>query len=251
MLQGFHHRLLFSGLLLLAGAAGAALWISNEVAPAAISRATRPAPAVVRSSRAGAEHSSSVSSSAAVAGSVSPVVGGHDDDAPAPLSSGLSSRPVTALHVSDPGLPEVESAGGELPVRQAGSVDSGLVSAPAFTPEVSFSNDHAWITNDPSAPGSSLSLDSQTAVVTAAQPVPGSRGVALGIVVEDMPPDAVAVPDFSPVPGQEPAGTTDLSTPGPIARRSGFTHQQELFRTKWGWAAYDQVQKILREETSD
>ena len=36
-----------------------------------------------------------------------------------------------------------------------------------------------------------------------------------------------------------------------IVATAGFTYEQELFRTKWGWAAYDQVQKVLREETSD
>lgn len=250
MLQSLHHRLLLAGLLLLAGVAVAAWRESDGSGAPAVSRSVRSAPAVVRSSRAGAETLSARSSTSAD-GSRGAVAAVDADGARAVPFAGSLPGTAGSVGASDPVLSGEGSVGETYPVLQSGSEEPGFVSTPAFTPEVSFSNDHAWITNDPSAPGSSLSLDNQTAIVTASQPVPGSRGVALGVVVEDTPPNPVVVPDFSPAPGQEPADAPDLPTPGPVARRSGFSHQQELFRTRWGWAAYDQVQKILREETSD
>ncbi|RYD23868.1 MAG: hypothetical protein EOP88_02405 [Verrucomicrobiaceae bacterium] len=250
MLHSLHHRLLLSGLLLLAGAVLAGVHVSNGYDARVAARPARSAPGVTRSPRGGAEVIP-VLQSASSGGIKSPVSAAHAGDTVAVPHAGSRPEVLASLPSSGSGFATVENSRGNSTVPHSGSEESGFVPTPAFTPDVSFSNEHPWITNDPSVPGSSLSLDNQTATVTAAQPVSGGQGVALAVVVEDFPPHPVAVSDPSSGSEPEAADATDLSTSGPIAQRSGFTYQQELFRTKWGWSAYAQVQKILREDTSD
>lgn len=45
----------------------------------------------------------------------------------------------------------------------------------------------------------------------------------------------------------EAAPTAEPSSAMPGGFSYGLTHEQELFRTKWGWAAFDQAQKALSE----
>ena len=41
------------------------------------------------------------------------------------------------------------------------------------------------------------------------------------------------------------------TVPVPAASRvpAGFSHEEELFRSKWGWAAYDAVRRAARRES--
>lgn len=250
MLHSLHDRLLLSGLLLLAGAVLAGVHVSNGFDARLVTRSARSAQGVTRSSRGGAE-ALQILQSPSAGGIKSPAPAAHAGDTVAVPHVGSRSEVLAALPFSDSEVAAVGDARENSTVQQSGSEESGFVSTSSFTPDVSFSNEHPWITNDPSAPGSSLSLDNQTATVTAAQPVSGSQGVALAVVVEDLPPHPVALPDSSSGSGTEAADAPDLPTSGPVARRNGFTYQQELFRTKWGWSAYNQVQKMLREDTSD
>ena len=57
--------------------------------------------------------------------------------------------------------------------------------------------------------------------------------------------DPTANPLVDPIPVEQTAPESHA-----IAYR-GFTHEEELFRTKWGWAAFDQVQKTLREDADE
>jgi hypothetical protein len=82
-------------------------------------------------------------------------------------------------------------------------------------------------------------------LVEAYTPLPGSPAPALHIVITPstentpgitgLPPESNSNP--SPIPKNRPAARNTS------AHHPGFTHEEELFRTKWGWAAYDAVRR--------
>lgn len=65
---------------------------------------------------------------------------------------------------------------------------------------------------------------------------------------------SVTVESFTPLSGQPgPALTiviSPLPVPAPVAPSplGGFSHEDELFRTKWGWAAHEAVRRAAQEE---
>lgn len=94
-------------------------------------------------------------------------------------------------------------------------------------------------------PGTSLVFAGQRAVVVATKPVPNSSNPALSITIAPV----AAIPN-----AENPIMTQTSETAyqeNPVSRRRGFTYEEELFRTKWGWTAHDQVQQILREDMGD
>jgi hypothetical protein len=106
-----------------------------------------------------------------------------------------------------------------------------------------FPKQQIWLSANPHLIGNSLSLADLRAEIQQYQPSTGSSGVGLSLSV---------VPRTDAESAAPPVDPADATNDGPhLVGTSGFTYEQELFRTKWGWAAYDQVQKVLREETSD
>lgn len=102
-----------------------------------------------------------------------------------------------------------------------------------------------WQAVDPGASGNSMVLDGVRAEVTGYQKADQSPGVGLSLQLVDAEVEHTS--EAKPV--DQPA--VDASTsPGEAPRWAGLTYEQELFRTKWGWHAFDQVQKALREDTS-
>jgi hypothetical protein len=85
--------------------------------------------------------------------------------------------------------------------------------------------DHGEVT-DPGAPGNHLTIDGKRAGIERLTVASGTP--ALDLVISQA--------------GTAPA--VDQESP------SGFTYDEELFRTKWGWAAFEQVRRAGREEPS-
>ena len=159
--------------------------------------------------------------------------------------------------------PESASGGFDLPSHTAtplGFVDSPQ--DPFFPRRPSFSNNHAWHPVDPEAPGHQLSFQGQVARVVASQAVAGSNGVALSVIVEDLPVQSASATDLPATPktedGAEESAAAHESAPaaeglaaspsesGVTSRFRGLSYEQQLFRTKWGWSAFDQMQKTLQ-----
>ncbi|MGC4017477.1 MAG: hypothetical protein QM755_23630 [Luteolibacter sp.] len=90
-----------------------------------------------------------------------------------------------------------------------------------------------------SSPGNAMHLNGWTVLVRGFHPVAGASGVALTVSVEKrVDPD---VPDDAP--SEQPVVSA-------IPRR-GLSYQDELFRTKWGWSAFADVQRVALEAHSD
>jgi hypothetical protein len=79
---------------------------------------------------------------------------------------------------------------------------------------------------DPLSPGNTLTLNGLRVGIERA--TFSTDGTALDVV-------------FTPAPGG--------SDPGEIIP-SGLTYEQELFRTKWGWAAFEHVQRAARDQAA-
>lgn len=62
--------------------------------------------------------------------------------------------------------------------------------------------------------------------------------------------DVVFTPSADAI-GEASSPDTSQQPPTMIApagdSRSGLTYEQELFRTKWGWRAFDQAQRVAAE----
>lgn len=91
-------------------------------------------------------------------------------------------------------------------------------------------------------------------------PVSGFLAPALEIAVTDnfnapsaapISPEATEkIGQISPIRQPDPAGAAPSSSDSSAMSdktRSGFTREEELFRTRWGWAAYDDVQRAAFE----
>lgn len=85
------------------------------------------------------------------------------------------------------------------------------------------------------SPGAILHVIGQPVVVEAYQPMSGGTGPALSVVVSD------------------PASSTSPVFPDPAeahVRNFGFTREEQLFRTRWGWAAYEATRRAVLAEDS-
>lgn len=103
----------------------------------------------------------------------------------------------------------------------------------------------SWSVVNPKLPGNSLSSGKTVAEIKGYQPSPGAVGVGLSLDITDA--NETAPSD----PAVKPEVLADRSIERPAQdEHVGLTYEEELFRTKWGWAAYDQVRRVLREESS-
>ena len=139
------------------------------------------------------------------------------------LESSVTHRPSEPRAVdSQPASPEAILAA----LRAAGPTTLSALRPIDFpsaaTPSAGSSD---LITVNPDAPGNRLTTDEQTITVEAYQPVPAGNELTIHIT----PSSQGARSDF----------------------RSGFTHEEEQFRAKWGWAAFDQTQRIAKSASSE
>lgn len=103
-------------------------------------------------------------------------------------------------------------------------------------------------TVEPRLAGHSLTAFGRRAVVEEAGPVSGTTGVMLSLSID---PITSAPDEILPLPEPDKIAPPE-NAPGSAHMTSwkGLSYEQELFRTKWGWQAFDQVQKVLREQQS-
>ncbi|RYD75383.1 MAG: hypothetical protein EOP84_18385, partial [Verrucomicrobiaceae bacterium] len=198
MMKSPRHHLLLLGLVLLGGAAAVAFSFTDGPRPVGVSNTlVRTPSAVVRSSRGKAAlHSHSPASSA-------PETARKDtpfqEDGSYALISGRQ-QPGDSNSAERPDHLSTEGEHSALDPSAAAEdrpESSGSPSAATSLPEISFSEGHAWRVVDASAPGAQLSFGGQVATVNAAQPVPGSNGVALSVVVDSVPDPSPVAEEFS------------------------------------------------------
>lgn len=83
--------------------------------------------------------------------------------------------------------------------------------------------------------------------VEARTPVAGYANPALHIAIST--PSVATSETVGLVPISD-ASATPGNAPAPLKFKklhAAFTHEEELFRTKWGWAAYDAVRRAAME----
>jgi hypothetical protein len=144
-----------------------------------------------------------------------PTAGGNEEsrfDAGSVVASAPAFKVPTALSPEKHAAPGVSSA---VPVVAAAEADS----LPA----------------DPDSPGNFLTFAGRRVAVESWSPHPAGPSLDLLITA-----------------GGEPAAAVFSLTTARAERNSrpGLTYEQELFRTKWGWAAFEQVQRAAREEAA-
>lgn len=94
-----------------------------------------------------------------------------------------------------------------------------------------------YVRVDPAAPGSSLSQD-------------GQRATVAGYVASDDPNEAevqVSMEKDESTGSDSKAGSQLHA--GDPSRWGGLSYEEELFRTKWGWNAFAEVQRLATEKT--
>lgn len=158
------------------------------------------------------------------------------------LSSGTSpvSRNVRPMEqprsVSGAGVPATNSPSS----AQACSNDQ---SASAFQTEGPRSPAPILQQIDPNAPGNSFSVGSQLVSVEGVQTSPGTTALDVGISGSVNGTSSLSATRDSKTAPPSPASYSGL----PSYRRSqltgGFTYEEELFRSKWGWNAFNEAQK--------
>lgn len=108
-------------------------------------------------------------------------------------------------------------------------------------------------TIDPALAGHSLPAFGRRATVEEAGQVSGTTGMMLTLSIDPIAPTS----EESPLSSEsDVAAHPEIQSNPDIAAHSTtpnmwnrLSYEQELFRTKWGWQAFDQVQKVLREQT--
>jgi len=87
----------------------------------------------------------------------------------------------------------------------------------------------------PASPGATLLVQNQQVTVDGYLPLPKSTGSALSV-------------EITPVPNEPTSSdTTNISAANPRKRSAGLTYEEQLFRARWGWAAYDSVRRAAME----
>lgn len=97
----------------------------------------------------------------------------------------------------------------------------------------------------PSSPGTSLTVEEQAVTVEATLEVAGSPDPSLSVLI-GQPADLANQPEPPDAPVSQAAEPLTSLTGGPAA--PGMTYEEQIFRTKWGWAAYDQARRAALAE---
>lgn len=152
---------------------------------------------------------------------------------------GTEGRTRTAVHRDLPARameplphrPAADRSGtAAIPESQKDSPNSNAASGHARGPASFLRSPEVTEGVNSDAPGIRLTESGRTVTVEAFTPLHGQTGPALTIALTESNPDA------------DPAADR-------ISRhRPGFTYEDQIFRTKWGWAAHEAVRRAAREE---
>ncbi len=138
--------------------------------------------------------------------------------------SGREKEPHTASRIRQNGRPALHR-----PAR------GNQGSAPGTT----IVHQRPFLAVDPTAPGNQLPVEDGLITVEAYRNPHGEALPELEITFSPIAPDSPAETTGSPP--STPATATTISD----VRGAGLTYEQELFRTKWGWAAFEQTQRAV------
>lgn len=158
--------------------------------------------------------------------------------------SGPRSAPVASVAVPSrsAGSPSPRIASNEASPLQPSTLPSKSPARTAAAPRrhlaaLRESRPRPLLSIDPSLPGNSLPLKGGRLFVEAFRAVPGAASPELEVSISKNPP-------ASPAELSAPAIASSMTAaPVAAAERQGLTYEQELFRTKWGWVAFDQAQR--------
>lgn len=182
--------------------------------------------------------------------SISLIVGNHDESV-APLQRALGQRSIGRVRVGvDEAVPHERERGGvagsveaspreNVPAGREVSDASSVVAAVAAGIPADDVEEFAPV--EASLPGNTVRVNQRTVAVRGFRSVPGTSGVALAVSVSVPQAD---VSTGNPVAVSEPPITSSRS-------KRGLSYEEQLFRTKWGWSAFADVQQTALEAHSD
>lgn len=111
-----------------------------------------------------------------------------------------------------------------------------------------FPEPQPWISRTGNLEGSVLCGAGSRVIVVASKLEPGAAGIGLELLVEEAVASDTRVDlDHSNEGVTEEEGL--VATNQPSSQWNRLSHEEELFRAKWGWNAFNEVQKVLREES--
>lgn len=150
-----------------------------------------------------------------------------------------------------PNSAKIESGKLKIPTKISSSSEEDVSDAPLLANSSFPEKIGTWSGVNHQLPGNYLLLDGKRGEIQQYQKAPGSVGVGLllDVVSDDERNDE---PADTTSPAAELATQTEIQSSPVNATEGqvGFTYEEELFRTKWGWAAFDQVRKTIREDTT-
>jgi hypothetical protein len=146
---------------------------------------------------------------------------------------------------------KIESGKSKIPATESSSLQEEISETPLPTAVSLPEKDQIWAGVNHRLPGNYLHMDGKRGEIQQYQKSPGSVGV--GLVLDVVPDD-----ETNREPGDTASSSPELITQtgtqaSPVNVKEnpvGFTYEEELFRTKWGWAAFDQVRKTIREDAT-
>jgi hypothetical protein len=154
------------------------------------------------------------------------------------IQDGAASSALTTTAAPRTGEPEATTLGPDpsSPGAAAGA-DAPSESLQEFSPARTLTSEVVS-----TAPGNYVISNGQRVAVESTGPSPeGNPNKQLNVVITPEPSASEA-----PASGKVPMANSTLPDSGASANEL-FTHDQELFRAKWGWAAYDQARRTAWE----
>jgi hypothetical protein len=103
---------------------------------------------------------------------------------------------------------------------------------------------------DYSSPGNSVAFNGQRVAIKSTEHNSNDTGDALNLVAVAEPPQNSPAASADDTSQSTPSSKKASLSNGSIlttANQSGFTYEEELFRSKWGWDAFNEARKFARE----
>lgn len=113
-----------------------------------------------------------------------------------------------------------------------------------------FPEPQPWISRTGNLEGSVLCGGGSRVIVVASKQEPGAAGIGLELLVEESQ-SVVSATRVELEHSNEDVAIEEglVATNQPSSQWNRLSYEEELFRAKWGWNAFNEVQKVLREES--